>query len=153
MDEGAEADDEAPPITGKQGDEDAKWWESWRKQLRSEAGGLKGRKRRKLTRRARPDEVDSDTEMDIPAERPKALEEFKVDESRLRDDMRITVKVSVCPSLRDVCVEVISYQVDIIVGSMKLEDQFEWDVEGSSITPEDFAEVYAQDLGLAGEFK
>ncbi|KAL1756979.1 SNF5-domain-containing protein [Schizophyllum commune] len=36
---------------------------------------------------------------------------------------------------------------------MKLEDQFEWDVEGSSITPEDFAEVYAQDLGLAGEFK
>ncbi|KAL1742089.1 SNF5-domain-containing protein [Schizophyllum fasciatum] len=135
MEDGADADDEAPPITGRHDGTDAVWWESWRKRLRSEAGGLKGRKRRKLTRRDRPDEAESDVDMDVPAERPKALDEFKVDESKLRDDMRITVKL------------------DIIVGSMKLEDQFEWDVEDSSLTPEDFAEVYAQDLGLAGEFK
>ncbi|KAG6847381.1 hypothetical protein H0H93_008542 [Arthromyces matolae] len=36
---------------------------------------------------------------------------------------------------------------------MKLEDQFEWDIENEQITPEDFAEVYVQDLGLNGEFK
>lgn len=141
LDDGAEADDEAPPIVGQQGDEDATWWEGWRNRLRLESGSLrgesstlKGRKRRRL-QRAAPDEAESDVEMDVPAERPKALEEFEVDEEGLREDMRITVKL------------------DIIVGSMKLEDQFEWDVEDSTISPEDFAEVYAQDLGLAGEFK
>lgn len=36
---------------------------------------------------------------------------------------------------------------------MKLEDQFEWDLENDVITPEEFSDVYAQDLGLGGEFK
>lgn len=44
-------------------------------------------------------------------------------------------------------------KLDIIVGSIKLDDQFEWDLENEAVTPEEFAEVYVQDLGLGGEFK
>lgn len=36
---------------------------------------------------------------------------------------------------------------------MKLDDQFEWDIENPDSTPEQFAEIYGNDLGLAGEFK
>lgn len=36
---------------------------------------------------------------------------------------------------------------------MKLDDQFEWDLDNTTASPEEFAEVYAQDLGLAGEFR
>jgi SWI/SNF-related matrix-associated actin-dependent regulator of chromatin subfamily B protein 1 len=36
---------------------------------------------------------------------------------------------------------------------MKLEDQIEWDLENEDASPEAFAEVYARDLGLTGEFK
>ena len=46
-----------------------------------------------------------------------------------------------------------SYQLDIIVGSVKLEDQFEWDIDSPDPAPEHFAEVYAKELGLSGEFK
>lgn len=44
-------------------------------------------------------------------------------------------------------------QLDIIVGQMKLDDQFEWDIDNSSASPEMFAEVYARELGLGGEFR
>ena len=36
---------------------------------------------------------------------------------------------------------------------MKLDDQFEWDIENQDSSPEQFAEVYGTDLGLTGEFK
>jgi len=36
---------------------------------------------------------------------------------------------------------------------VKLDDQFEWDIEDSAVSPEQFAEVYARELGLGGEFK
>jgi hypothetical protein len=36
---------------------------------------------------------------------------------------------------------------------MKLDDQFEWDLENVDASPEQFAEVYAKELGLGGEFK
>ena len=44
-------------------------------------------------------------------------------------------------------------QLDILVSSLKLEDQFEWDLDNPDASPEDFAEVYTQELGLGGEFK
>jgi len=47
----------------------------------------------------------------------------------------------------------IQCQLDIIVGSVKLDDQFEWDLENLDASPEQFAEVYAKELGLGGEFK
>lgn len=46
-----------------------------------------------------------------------------------------------------------SLQLDIIVGAMKLDDQFEWDLDNTNASPEDFADVYTQELGLCGEFK
>lgn len=36
---------------------------------------------------------------------------------------------------------------------MKLDDQFEWDLDNEDASPEEFAEVYTQELGLNGEFK
>jgi SWI/SNF-related matrix-associated actin-dependent regulator of chromatin subfamily B protein 1 len=36
---------------------------------------------------------------------------------------------------------------------MKLDDQFEWDIDNVSVSPERFAEVYTRDLGLGNEFK
>lgn len=44
-------------------------------------------------------------------------------------------------------------QLDIISGSVKLEDQFEWDLDNADPSPERFAEIYAKELGLGGEFK
>ncbi|KAF9242321.1 SNF5-domain-containing protein [Melanogaster broomeanus] len=36
---------------------------------------------------------------------------------------------------------------------MKLDDQFEWDLDNQDASPEQFAEIYAKELGLGGEFK
>jgi SWI/SNF-related matrix-associated actin-dependent regulator of chromatin subfamily B member 1 len=36
---------------------------------------------------------------------------------------------------------------------MKLDDQFEWDLTNDGASPEHFADVYCNDLGLGGEFK
>ncbi|CDZ96497.1 SWI-SNF chromatin remodeling complex, Snf5 subunit [Phaffia rhodozyma] len=44
-------------------------------------------------------------------------------------------------------------KLDITIGSLNLLDAFEWDANGSDSMIEQFAEVYASDLGLAGEFK
>jgi SWI/SNF-related matrix-associated actin-dependent regulator of chromatin subfamily B protein 1 len=46
----------------------------------------------------------------------------------------------------------IRIQLDIVSGTMNLQDAFEWDLR-SGTSPEEFAEVYAADLGLNGEFK
>jgi SWI/SNF-related matrix-associated actin-dependent regulator of chromatin subfamily B member 1 len=35
---------------------------------------------------------------------------------------------------------------------MKLDDQFEWDIDNETSSPEHFAEVYTKELGLTGEF-
>ena len=43
--------------------------------------------------------------------------------------------------------------VGLIVGSVKLDDQFEWDLDNPSVPPKEFTEVYTQELGLGGEFK
>ena len=39
------------------------------------------------------------------------------------------------------------------MGPLKLEDQFEWDIDSPDPSPEHFAEVYAKELGLGGEFR
>ncbi|CAE6370089.1 unnamed protein product [Rhizoctonia solani] len=44
-------------------------------------------------------------------------------------------------------------KVDVIVGTMNLTDQFEWDINDPHNSPEEFAEVYCKELGLGGEFK
>ncbi|KAJ7507204.1 SNF5-domain-containing protein [Mycena galericulata] len=112
--------------------ETAAWWSAWRKRLRTEyvsgrPGRGKGNKRRKV--------VKEDDDMDAADERPMAVEEFTFDQKALHDDMRILIRL------------------DIIVGSIKLDDQFEWDLDNADASPEGFAEIYAKELGLGGEFK
>ncbi|KAF8208209.1 hypothetical protein K438DRAFT_1961718 [Mycena galopus ATCC 62051] len=111
--------------------ETAAWWSAWRKRLRTEYGFVrtargKGHKRRKVVK---------DDDMDAADERPMSVEEFKFDHKALQDDMRILIRL------------------DIIVGPIKLDDQFEWDLDNASASPEGFAEIYAKELGLGGEFK
>ncbi|CUA71836.1 SWI/SNF chromatin-remodeling complex subunit snf5 [Rhizoctonia solani] len=43
--------------------------------------------------------------------------------------------------------------VKVIVGTMNLTDQFEWDINYEHNSPEEFAEVYCNELGLGGELK
>ena len=45
------------------------------------------------------------------------------------------------------------FQVDVVVGTMSLTDQFEWDINDPNNSPEDFAEIYCKELGLGGELK
>ncbi|KIO33189.1 hypothetical protein M407DRAFT_52328, partial [Tulasnella calospora MUT 4182] len=43
--------------------------------------------------------------------------------------------------------------LDIVIGSRHLTDQFEWDIMETTNSPELFADSYASELGLGGEFK
>ena len=84
------------------------------------------------------------------------VDDFEEDESLMHEEMRILVKVRrpVPPSAEDGRLTLAhAMQLDIIVGAYKLEDQFEWDLENVDPTPEQFAEIYAKDLGLGGEFR
>ncbi|KAF8653658.1 hypothetical protein AX16_003809 [Volvariella volvacea WC 439] len=143
----------SPLHRGQLDESNAAWWESWRKKLRTEKGYVrigkrqisKGRKKRRTpgaaTGGAKSDSeskkgganaaLDSESEVD----RGMSLEEFVIDESLMHEEMRILIKL------------------DVIVGSMKLDDQFEWDIDNSHASPEGFAEVYCQELGLGGEFQ
>ncbi|KAJ4489990.1 hypothetical protein J3R30DRAFT_3653479 [Lentinula aciculospora] len=141
-------DDHDPSITenGTLNEEDAMWWESWRKRLRTEYGfvkagkGSKGKRKRKVagSKDESPEDADIEDTADhdtLLDERPMTVEEFEIDEGKMTEDMRIVIKL------------------DIIVGSMKLDDQFEWDIDNYKASPEQFAEIYTQDLGLSGEFR
>ncbi|KAF8452521.1 hypothetical protein L210DRAFT_3617819 [Boletus edulis BED1] len=120
-------------------DEDAvKWWESWRKRAKKEMPARivpsNRRKKRKISVKIEdPDEASGNT--GDGKERPRTVDEFEVDEKQVHEDLRILIKL------------------DIIVGSMKLDDQFEWDLENEDASPEQFADVYAKELGLGGEFR
>lgn len=101
-------------------------------------------------------------------EKSMTVEEFGADECKMIDDMRIIIKVGEMETnpcgpafytffltilQRCLLVLDIHFQLDIIVGSMKLDDQFEWDIDNVKVSPEHFAEVYTRDLDLSGEFR
>ncbi|KAI0664168.1 hypothetical protein C8Q70DRAFT_945855 [Cubamyces menziesii] len=138
--DGVMIDEEEEVVRGKIADEDAPWWEAWRKRVRSKAlykiaapPEIRSRKRRKVVKEETAERPDA---LAGPAgDVPMAVDDFEEDENLMHEEMRILVKL------------------DIIVGSVKLEDQFEWDLENIDPTPEQFAEVYCKDLGLGGEFK
>ncbi|CCM05607.1 uncharacterized protein FIBRA_07836 [Fibroporia radiculosa] len=121
--------------------QDAEWWEAWRERVRSDTflkqvskrPDNRSRKRRKVVK----EEAIEQTELaGLPgSEVPMTVDEFEEEDTSLQEEMRILVKL------------------DIIVGPMKLEDQFEWNLDNDDPSPEHFAEIYAQDLGLGGEFK
>ncbi|CAK5281843.1 unnamed protein product, partial [Mycena citricolor] len=81
--------------------------------------------------RKRPRLVKKESEDD----RAMSLDEFLVDSNAEHQDLRILIRL------------------DVTVGSMKLDDQFEWDLDNPDASPEEFARIYTQDLGLSGEFR
>lgn len=150
-------------IKGTLEGEDSDWWASWKMTVRSptfaklvqdDKETAHSRKRRKVVK----DEVAEAQVLPSPAlkDQPMSLEEFEEDESLTLEEMRILIKVGYsrvfltrwCSCLHD-C----SLKLDIIVGTFHLEDQIEWDIDSQDPAPEQFAEVYAKDLGLGGEFK
>ncbi|KAJ3993385.1 hypothetical protein F5050DRAFT_723799 [Lentinula boryana] len=138
-------DDNNPSFTenGALDEADAAWWESWRKRLRTEFGfakagkGLKGKRKRNVggVKEELAEDADIEDANSLLDEKSMAVEDFEIDEGKMTEDMRIMIKL------------------DIIVGSMKLDDQFEWDIDNVKASPEQFAEIYTQDLGLSGEFR
>ncbi|KAG1802066.1 uncharacterized protein HD556DRAFT_1228080 [Suillus plorans] len=132
-----EDDDLTMVDRGSLDDEDVKWWESWRKRSRQESAFTRSislrnqRKRRKVTSVT----VEESDAFETDKEIPHIVDEIEIDEKTVHEDLRILIKL------------------DIIVGSMKLDDQFEWDLENVDASPEQFADIYVKELGLGGEFK
>lgn len=103
---------------------DADWWEKWRADLANN--------RSLEEQEDEVDEEDSDGDSDAPLAADELL--ARLGDMANSQDLRIKI------------------QLDIISGNMNLTDTFEWDLM-SPISPEEFAETYAADLGLNGEFK
>lgn len=142
--------DEVAPRGGILEGEEEEWWDRWRECMTRNKGRKnrkgKGKKRRKVAREdggvegdvedsAQGDDGEDEEASFWRKHRPLRIDQIKVNDATMCEDMRIAIKL------------------DIIVGSMKLEDQFEWDLDSESASPEEFAEVYVQELGLGGEFK
>jgi SWI/SNF-related matrix-associated actin-dependent regulator of chromatin subfamily B protein 1 len=133
---------DADLVQGELDEEDAAWWESWRKRLRTTRGFIKSARRaggkdrkRKLALNGEAVVGSETPAAELNTAVPMDVDDIEVDESKMHEDMRILIKL------------------DIVVGSMKLEDQFEWDLDNVDASPEHFAEVYGADLGLTGEYK
>lgn len=103
-------------------------------------GEDKEAKRPKLVNGTSTNSLDTDDDRKdaiaaIAAERAQPVDDF-LPSLELRDDeLRITIFL------------------DILLGRVQLTDRFDWEVSESNNSPEQFAEVYASDLGLSGEFK
>ncbi|KAG6879582.1 hypothetical protein C0992_001027 [Termitomyces sp. T32_za158] len=131
---------EADPTSGRLGrtDDNERWWARWRRRVGRTRGQSRSRRKRRRVYDGEDDGIEGDVEEaddDDTWDKGKKLDEMEVDEAKMQEEMRILIRL------------------DIIVGSMKLDDQFEWDLENEAVTPEEFAEIYVQDLGLNGEFK
>lgn len=85
-------------------EEDATFWENWRKRLRTEYGfvkaghDLRGKRKRKVPGVKEEPTEDADFEDaaapdSFPDEKPMAVEEFEFDEAKMTEDMRIVIKV------------------------------------------------------------
>ncbi|KAH8986946.1 hypothetical protein EDB86DRAFT_3211773 [Lactarius hatsudake] len=118
-------------LQGQLDENEKAWWDKWRKELPSIAKRPKealitGRKRRK---------VDVNVKVERNPNAPATVADIEIDEKEQQEEMRILIRL------------------DIGIGSMKLDDQFEWDIENPGASPEQFAEVYARELGLGSEFR
>ncbi|KAJ7782721.1 hypothetical protein B0H16DRAFT_1709569 [Mycena metata] len=129
--------------------ESAEWWCNWRKRLRTEYGSV--RKERLEKRKRRKVVKDEETEN----EQPMTVEDFDFNEKGVHEDMRILIRVSflLLYGFRSYLRLRLALSWTVIVGSIKLDDQFEWDLDNAEASPENFAEIYTQELGLGGEFR
>jgi SWI/SNF-related matrix-associated actin-dependent regulator of chromatin subfamily B protein 1 len=74
---------------GELDDDDATWWESWRKRLRTEDGFVKLRKRAEgRSRKRRKVSVKEEVK-----EVSLGVDEIEVDEQKAQEDMRILIRV------------------------------------------------------------
>nr|CDI55247.1 related to SNF5-component of SWI/SNF transcription activator complex [Melanopsichium pennsylvanicum 4] len=111
-------------------DEDLRWWSKWRRRVEHVPFGA-------------VEEGSNDAVQDVG---------MQVDDSSEEDEARSEppemVDTTPAEELR------MMVKLDITVGSMNLVDQFEWDAnETDPAAAEKFAETFAADLGLSGEFK
>lgn len=93
-------------VRGELEEEDAAWWESWRKRLRTTRGYIKSARRaqgkghkRKL---ATNGEVPGSETPAAQPEVPMDVDEIEVDEAKMHDDMRILIKVCMIFAYLDV---------------------------------------------------
>ncbi|BGP36810.1 SWI/SNF chromatin-remodeling complex subunit [Rhodotorula kratochvilovae] len=77
---------------------------------------------------------EEEQEEEEKEEKPAALAELKVEQG-VSDELRVAIKL------------------DITLDSIQLVDKFEWDLSDPYNSPEAFAETFAADLGLTGEFR
>lgn len=106
---------EIPAIQGTLDEAQAKWWESWRKRVKIEsearvggsAASRRSKKKRKLdaagagagaavvkVEEEEKNVVTFDVSMDEEFGRPMAIDEIKLDEELMHEEMRILIKVS-----------------------------------------------------------
>jgi len=136
------------PRKGALDDGDEFWWARWRKRIRiDEDGSFVGVKdkdaadavampppsttqmRKALSSTPVPEKQFPSKDTD-----PKAVQIVVEDDEEHNHEMRVLIKL------------------DVTVSSVQITDQFEWDVSDLDASPEKFAEIYAADLGLSGEF-
>lgn len=138
------APDSTGPRHGALSKNDEAWWARWRKRIRiDDEGGAAGASASNQAQDAR--DMPPPSLLTSPSRKRKFLSSdappAKVvqivvddDDDERNHEMRVVIKL------------------DITVGSVQLTDQFEWDVSDLDASPERFAEIYATDLGLSGEF-
>uniref|UniRef100_V5EZJ4 SNF5-domain-containing protein n=2 Tax=Kalmanozyma brasiliensis (strain GHG001) TaxID=1365824 RepID=V5EZJ4_KALBG len=118
-------------------DDDLLWWSKWRSKVDCVPFGVKPSA---AATEAGADGTDADVAMHV--------EDNSSEEDDARSEPPEIVDTTPAEELR------MMIKLDITVGAMNLVDQFEWDAnETDPMAAEKFAEAFATDLGLAGEFK
>ena len=77
-------------VKGELDEEDAAWWESWRKRLRTARGFVKSSRRQAGVGRKRKRVVKNGPSV---ADRPMDVDDIEIDETQMHEDMRILIKV------------------------------------------------------------
>lgn len=118
-------------------EESRRWFES------------KAFKRRKIA----AEDEDTEMEQSTTDEELLTLRDFPRQEG-LNDELRVTIRVG-CLYLGNgvESTNASLLQLDITLDNLQLVDKFEWDISDSRNSPEAFAETFAAELGLSGEFR
>jgi SWI/SNF-related matrix-associated actin-dependent regulator of chromatin subfamily B protein 1 len=75
-------------------EEDAAWWESWRKRLRTERGYVRSTRRVEGKSQKRKRVVKDVTKLPpVGVDVPLDVDDIEVDESTMQEDMRILIRV------------------------------------------------------------
>ncbi|EFP74416.2 uncharacterized protein PGTG_00372 [Puccinia graminis f. sp. tritici CRL 75-36-700-3] len=144
-------DHKEPMADPQQQQKEEAWWAEWRERIMTidetdqkpnTTDFLRDVKRPKLDRPSTPrltatqssirSRLMDNNDQDF---RPEPAESISLSTDLRDDELRIPINL------------------DIISGNIHLTDRFEWEISELNNSPEEFVEVYANDLGLSGEFK